>query len=107
MLVSMMTSPDVVTRKLMKQFETKQARNCDIEYKQREPDCTSGFPNWAPTFEQIGFSPDVRTHSVFPRAFKAHQKGQISFRVHNGEQFLMHGIAERFSGSKISKPSLW
>jgi hypothetical protein len=72
-LLSMMTSPDEVTRKLMKQFEIEQARNSDIEYKEHELGCTIGFLNWAPTFDQIEVCPDVPAHSIFHRAFKAHQ----------------------------------
>jgi hypothetical protein len=32
-VISMMTSPNEITRKLMKQFELEQAKNCDIEYE--------------------------------------------------------------------------
>jgi hypothetical protein len=52
-VLSMLTSPDEVTRKLMKQFEKKQARNCDIEYKKHEADCTACFLNWNPSLEQM------------------------------------------------------
>jgi hypothetical protein len=52
-LLSMMTSPDEVTRKLMRQFEYEQAENCGIEYKEREPDTTTGLFNWAPSYDQI------------------------------------------------------
>jgi hypothetical protein len=48
-LLSMMTSPDEVTRKLMRQFEFEQAQNCGIEYKERDLESTSGFLNWAPS----------------------------------------------------------
>jgi hypothetical protein len=103
----MMASPDDVTRKLMKQFEFEQARNMGIEYKERDPTCTSGFLNWVPTYDQIEASPDVPTQSIFPRTFKAHQEDQIWFWVNNGQQHLTHGIAEPFEQSKISKPAMW
>jgi hypothetical protein len=102
-----MSSPDEITRKLMKQFEKEQAENCGIEYRERAPESTTGFFNWAPSYEQIDFNPDVPTQSIFPRAFKAHQEDQISLWVHNGEQHLIHGIAEPFSQSKLSKPAMW
>jgi hypothetical protein len=104
---SMLTFPDEITRKLVKQFEIKQARNCDIEYREREPDCTSGFLNWAPICDQIETCSDVSMQSIFPRALKSHQENQISFGVHNGEQFLTHAFAEPFNWLKISKPSMW
>jgi hypothetical protein len=96
-LLLMMTSPDEDTQKLMKRFEIEQARNSDIEY----------FLNWAPTFEQMEVFPDVPMQSILPHAFEAHQEDQISFWVHNGEQFLTPCIAEPFNESKISKPSMW
>jgi hypothetical protein len=68
---------------------------------------TSGFLNWAPTYDQIEVNPDVTTQSIFPRAFKAHQEDHISFWVHNLEQFLTNGITEPFNQSKISKPAMW
>jgi hypothetical protein len=89
----MMSSPDEITRKLMKQFEKEQAANCGIEYRERDPEATTGFFNWAPSYDQIDFNPDVSTQSIFPRAFKAHQEDQISMWIHNGEQNLTHGIA--------------
>jgi hypothetical protein len=44
-VLSMMTSPDEITRKLMKQFEIEQARNMSIEYREWELTSTSGFFN--------------------------------------------------------------
>jgi hypothetical protein len=106
-LLSMMTSPDEVTRKLMKQLEIQQARNIDIEYKERDSTCPTGFLNWAPPYDEMEVCPDVPTQSIFPRAFRAHQEDQMSFWVYNSEQFLTHGIAESFKESKISKPAMW
>jgi hypothetical protein len=106
-LLSMMTSPDDATRKLTKQFEVGQARNMGINYKERELTNTSGFLNWAPTYDQIRAQEDFPTQSIFARALKAHQEDQISFLVHNGQQHLTHGIAEPFEQSKISKPAMW
>jgi hypothetical protein len=99
-LLSMTTSHDEVTRKLMKQLEIEHARNSDIEYKKRELTCTTGFLNCAPTFDQMEVCPYVPTQSISRSAFKAHQEHQISFWVHDGEQFLTHGIAESSSESK-------
>jgi hypothetical protein len=105
-LLSMTTYPDEVTRKLMKQVEIKQAWNMDVEYKERDPTCTSGFLNGAPTYDQIRTSPDVPAHSIFPRAFKAHQEDQISFWLNSGQQSLTYGIAEPFDQVKISRPAM-
>jgi hypothetical protein len=102
----MLTSPDDITRKLMKQFEFEQARNCGIEYKKRQHDCTSGFLNWNPPFDQIYVNPDVHTQTILPPAFNAHQEDQISFWVHNGEQFLTHGVVEPFVESKPSNQEM-
>jgi hypothetical protein len=88
-VLSMLTSLDEVTRKLMKQFEKEQARNCDTDHKEHEAHYTAGFLNCNPSLEQMDINPDVRTQSIFPRAFKAHQEDRVSFWVHNGEQFLL------------------
>jgi hypothetical protein len=106
-LLSMMTSPDEVTRKLMKQLKVEQARNMDIEYKERESTCAIGFLNWAPTYDQMEVSPEVSTQLIFPRAFKARQEDQISFCMNNSQQYLTHGIAGPFEQSKISKLAMW
>jgi hypothetical protein len=34
-VLGMMTSPDEITRKLMRQFEKKQAENCGIEWREQ------------------------------------------------------------------------
>jgi hypothetical protein len=90
----------------MKHFENEQAKNRDTECKDREPDCTTGFLNLCPTFDQIDVNPDIPTQSIFPGAFKAHHEDQISFWVHNGEEFPTRGIAEPFKKSRISKSSV-
>jgi hypothetical protein len=74
-ILAMMTSPDEITRKLMKQFEFEQAQNCRIEYGERDPEATTGFFNLVPSHDQIEVNPDVMTQSIFPQAFKAHQEG--------------------------------
>jgi hypothetical protein len=65
-VLSMFTSTDDVTRRLMKQFEIWQARNCGIECKEREFGWTTGILNWNPTFDQMDVSPDVHPQSIFP-----------------------------------------
>jgi hypothetical protein len=48
-VLDMLTSPDEVTRKLMRQFEIEQARNSGIEWRKRPIDHNSrGFLNWNP-----------------------------------------------------------
>jgi hypothetical protein len=56
----------------------ERAKNCDIEYKEREPECTTGFLNGNPIYDQMDINPDVHTQSIFPRAFKARQEDRIS-----------------------------
>jgi hypothetical protein len=55
----MLTSPDHVTQELMKKIEVKQARNLDIEDKERESRCTTGFLDWNPTYDQLEVNADV------------------------------------------------
>jgi hypothetical protein len=105
--LEMLTSPDEITRNLMKQFETEQAANCGIEWKEREPCQTDGFLNWAPTFDQQKLNPGKPTKSIFPRAFQAHQEDDVSCWVEKAQQFLTHLIAESFVESKISRRAMW
>jgi hypothetical protein len=93
-VVDMLTSPNDVTRKLMRQFESEQAANCGIEWRERGPDHDSkGFLNWRPTTEQQIWRPGTQTQSIFPQAFQAHQEDGISFLADAGQQFLTLPIA--------------
>jgi hypothetical protein len=52
-VLDMITSPDEVTRKLVRQFEIAQARNCGTEWKERPMDHNNrGYLNWNPTTDQ-------------------------------------------------------
>jgi hypothetical protein len=65
-VLDMMTSPDDITRKRTKQFEIKQAENCNIERRERDPGSNHGLLNWHATYEQILFNQDVPIQSVSP-----------------------------------------
>jgi hypothetical protein len=103
----MMSSPDDITQKLMRQFDTEQTTNCEIEWRERDPRSNQGFLNCHPTLDQIQFNLDVPTQSIFPRASKAFQEDSISFWVESRQPFLTHRIPELFVESKIPKLSMW
>jgi hypothetical protein len=90
----------------MKQLEIEHARNLDIESREQQSSWTTGLLKWKQTSDQTGFNPHVLTQCIFPRDFKAHQKGQVPFWVHNCEQFLTHGISELFNESKLSQSAI-
>jgi hypothetical protein len=48
----MLTSPDEIMCKLMRQFEKAQVENRGIEWKKRESGKADGFLNWNPMYEQ-------------------------------------------------------
>jgi hypothetical protein len=78
-ILDMITSPDDITRKLMRQSEIEQARNCGIEWKERPPHHNNrGYLNWNPTTDQQKWRAGAPTQSIFPRAFQAHQEDDIS-----------------------------
>jgi hypothetical protein len=88
-VLDMITSPDPVTRQLMRQFEIEQARNCGIEWKERPMDHNNrGFLHWNPTTDQQKWRTGDPTQSIFPRAFQAHQEDDISLWVEKGQMHL-------------------
>jgi hypothetical protein len=94
-VLDMITSPDPVTRQLMRQFEIEQARNCGIEWKERPMDHNNrGFLNWNPTTDQQKWRAGAPTQSIFPRAFQARQEDDISLWLEKGLMHLTHPIAE-------------
>jgi hypothetical protein len=104
----MRTSADDVTRKLMRQFEIEQGRNCGIEWKEHPIDHNNrGFLNWNPTTEHQQWRAGAPTQSIFPRAFQAHQEDDISMWIEKGQMQLTHPIAESFTESKIARPAMW
>jgi hypothetical protein len=107
-VLDMITSPDEITRALMRQFEIEQAKNCGIEWRERPPDHNNrGFLNWNPTIDQQKWRAGAPTQSIFPRAFQAHQEDDISLWVEKGQTHLTHPIAEPFAESKIARPAMW
>jgi hypothetical protein len=69
----------------MRQFEIQQAKNCGIEWRERDPDAQDGLVNRYPRYEQQATNPGTPTQSIFPRAFQAHQEDGINLWVNNGQ----------------------
>jgi hypothetical protein len=105
--LEMMTSPDDILRKLMKQFEIEQARNCGSERRGPDTAWNQGFLKWHPTYQRIQFNPGVPTQLILPRGFKARPKDGISFWVGNGWSFLAHPVEGVFAQSRTSNSSMW
>jgi hypothetical protein len=100
----MMTSPDEMMRKLMRQVEKEQEEIRHIEWCERDENCQTGFLNWQPSFKQMGVNPDRQTQSFSPR--KTPSSSRNDFRVdENDGAFVASGPSAQDSimGSEENK----
>jgi hypothetical protein len=108
-ICDIMTSKDPEIGKIMDDFEQEQAEKWHMGIAKRENDHDKkGFLRWAGKNPDWRKEPVAKLQSIFPRAFKAVQKSDISVFIRDGVAHLSHDTAaEDFTVSNFSRPAMW